>query len=137
MNKITFLGRFTRDPEIRYTATGKVVCQATIAVDRPFTNQEGQHDVDFIPIVIWGKQAELCGNNFSKGQRILVDGRLQIRSYDGKDGAKRYAAEVIVNQFYFIEKKSTDTSDNNASATEGSCMEAFGSAVPFDEELSF
>lgn len=123
MNKIILLGR-------------------TIAVDRPFVNQDGQHEADFIPIVIWGKQAEVCGNSFSKGQRILIEGRLQIRSYDAKDGSKRYATEVIVSNFNFIEKKISNTDTNtNASASTASQddrgMEAFGAAVPFDEELPF
>lgn len=139
MNKIFLLGRFTRDPEVRYTSTGKVVCQGTIAVDRPFVNQDGQHEADFIPIVVWGKQAEVCGNSFAKGQRILIEGRLQIRSYD-KDGLKRYATEVIVSSFNFIEKKTSNT-DTNASASAASQddrgMETFGAAVPFDEEIPF
>ena len=139
MNKIILLGRFTRDPEVRYTSTGKVVCQGTIAVDRPFVNQDGQHEADFIPIVIWGKQAEVCGNSFAKGQRILIEGRLQIRSYD-KDGLKRYATEVIVSSFNFIEKKTSNT-DTNASASAASQddrgMETFVAAVPFDEEIPF
>lgn len=129
MNKITLLGRFVRDPEVRYTATGKIVCQGTIAVDRPFVKDD-QQAADFIPIVIWGKQAEVCGNNFSKGQRILVEGRLQMRSYDAKDGSKRYVSEVIVSHFYFIEKKPANISNS------GSCMEALGTAVP-NEELPF
>lgn len=142
MNKIILLGRFTRDPEVRYTSTGKVVCQGTIAVDQPFVNQDGQHEADFIPIVIWGKQAEVCGNSFAKGQRILIEGRLQIRSYDAKDGSKRYATEVIVSNFNFIEKKISNTDTNtNASASTASQddrgMEAFGATVPFDEELPF
>ena len=139
MNKIILLGRFTRDPEVRYTSTGKVVCQGTIAVDRPFVNQDGQHEADFIPIVIWGKQAEVCGNSFAKGQRIRIEGRLQIRSYD-KDGLKRYATEVIVSSFNFIEKKTSNT-DTNASASAASQddrgMETFVAAVPFDEEIPF
>lgn len=141
MNKIILLGRFTRDPEVRYTSTGKVVCQGTIAVDRPFVNQDGQHEADFIPIVIWGKQAEVCGNSFAKGQRILIEGRLQIRSYDAKDG-KRYATEVIVSSFNFIEKKTNnpDTSTNasvSAASQDDRGMETFGTAVPFDEEIPF
>ena len=95
MNRIILLGRLTRDPEVRYTQTGKVVCQFTLAVDRPFANQDGQREADFIPVVIWGKQAETCGNSLTKGQRVLVEGRLQIRSYDAKDGSKRYVTEVI------------------------------------------
>ena len=105
MNKIILLGRLTRDPEVRYTPTGKVVCQFTLAVDRPFANQEGQREADFIPVVIWGKQAETCGNSLTKGQRALVEGRLQIRSYDGKDSNKRWITEVIADRFEFIERK--------------------------------
>lgn len=142
MNKIILLGRFTRDPEVRYTSTGKVVCQGTIAVDRPFVNQDGQHEADFIPIVIWGKQAEVCGNSFAKGQRILIEGRLQIRSYDGKDGNKRWVTEVIVSGFNFIEKKTSnpDISTNasvSAASQDDRGMETFGAAVPFDEEIPF
>ena len=118
------------------------MCQGTIAVDRPFVNQDGQHEADFIPIVIWGKQAEVCGNSFVKGQRILIEGRLQIRSYDTKDGSKRYATEVIVSSFNFIEKKTSnpDTSTNasaSAASQDDRGMETFGATVPFDEEIPF
>lgn len=105
MNKLIILGRLVRDPEIRYTQTGKVVAQFTLAVDRPFSNEEGQRESDFIPVVIWGKQAETIGNNVHKGQRLLVEGRLQIRSYDAKDGSKRYVTECVASGFSFIEKK--------------------------------
>ena len=69
MNRIVLLGRLTKDPEVKYTNTGKVVCLFTLAVDRPYTNQQGQREADFINIVLWGKQAETFGNYFSKGQR--------------------------------------------------------------------
>ena len=105
MNKVILMGRLTRDPEVRYTQTGKVVCQFTLAVDRPFANQEGQREADFIAIVVWGKIAELCGNSLTKGQRALVDGRLQIRSYDAKDGTKRWVTEVIANSVEFMNVK--------------------------------
>ena len=105
MNRIILLGRLVRDPEVRYTPSQRVVCQFTIAVDRPFANQDGQREADFIPIVIWGKQAETAGNSLSKGQRVLAEGRLQIRSYDAKDGSKRYITEVIADRFEFIERK--------------------------------
>lgn len=144
MNKIILLGRLTRDPEVRYTQTGKVVCQFTLAVDRPFANQEGQREADFIPVIIWGKQAEVCGNSLTKGQRVLVEGRLQIRSYDAKDGSKRWVTEVIANNFEFIERKGDNATNNggnrapqNAAPAAGGGMEAFGSAVPFDEEIPF
>ena len=142
MNKIILLGRLTRDPEVRYTPTGKVVCQFTLAVDRPFANQEGQREADFIPVVIWGKQAETCGNSLTKGQRALVEGRLQIRSYDGKDGNKRWITEVIADRFEFIERKAdaaaahSNPTRSAAPAQDGG-MGGFGQQVPFDEEIPF
>lgn len=126
MNRIILLGRLVRDPEVRYTNTGKVVCQFTIAVDRPFTGQEGQKEADFIPVVIWGKQAETLGNNLTKGQRVLVEGRLQIRGYEAKDGTKRYVTEVISDRFEFIERR-----EKVAEPQEKSPMEMFGEDIPF------
>ena len=136
------MGRLTKDPEVRYTNTGKVVCQFTLAVDRPFANQEGQREADFIPVVIWGKQAETCGNSLTKGQRALVEGRLQIRSYDGKDGNKHWITEVIADRFEFIERKSDFAARSGAPAApkapvQGAGMESFSQAVPFDEEIPF
>lgn len=136
MNKVILMGRLTRDPEVRYTQTGKVVCQFTLAVDRPFTNQDGQREADFINIVVWGKIAELCGNSLTKGQRALVDGRLQIRNYDGKDGVKRYVTEVIANTVEFVERKSFASGGGNSDSGVSE-METFGSQVPFDEEIPF
>lgn len=146
MNRIILLGRLVRDPEVRYTPNGRVVCQFTLAVDRPFANQEGQREADFIPVVIWGKQAETCGNSLTKGQRALVEGRLQIRSYEAKDGTKRTIAEVIADRFEFIERKGDFAGRSSqapqgyapaANTNNGSNMESFGSAVPFDEEIPF
>ena len=133
MNKIILLGRLTKDPEVRYTNAGKVVTQFTLAVDRPFANQDGQKEADFIPVIIWGKQAETFGNSFAKGQRALVEGRLQIRSYDGKDGNKHWVTEVIADRFEFIERKETAAKPAQQQAS----FDAFGSSVPYDEEIPF
>lgn len=133
MNKVILMGRLTKDPDVRYTQTGKVVCQFTLAVDRPFTNQEGQREADFITVVVWGKIAELCGNSLAKGHKVLVDGRLQIRSYDAKDGTKRWVTEIIAAGVEFVERRS-DTAKPTGEKSE---MEAFGQAVPFDEEIPF
>lgn len=142
MNKVFLMGRLTREPEVRYTTTGKVVCQFTLAVDRPFANQDGQREADFINIVVWGKIAELCGNSLAKGHRALVDGRLQLRSYDAKDGGKRYVTEVIANSVYFLERKGYTTGSTSQAAMADSApgsanMESFGTQVPFDEEIPF
>lgn len=140
MNKVILMGRLTRDPEVRYTQTGKVVCQFTLAVDRPFKTPDGQKEADFIPVVVWGKAAELVGNSCQKGHRLLVDGRLQIRSYDAKDGTKRWVTEIIVNNVEFIERRSDtvgSTAGRDNGYAGGSGMESFGTAVPFDEEIPF
>lgn len=133
MNKLVLLGRLVRDPEVRYTPSERVVCQFTIAVDRPFANANGQREADFIPVVIWGKAAETAGNSLAKGQRVLVEGRLQIRSYEAKDGSKRYVAECIASNFEFIERK-------EGNAPRQSSMEGFGEVAtePFSaEEIPF
>lgn len=128
MNKIIIMGRVTKQVDVRYTPSQKVVCSFTLAVDRPFLNQEGKREADFIPVVVWGKAAELCGNSLAKGHRILVEGRLQIRSYDGKDGNRHWVTEVIANSVEFIERKSDAKNAN---------MTNIGKEVPFDEEVPF
>jgi len=128
MNKVTLLGRLVKDPEVRYAQSGKCVAQFTLAVDRPFKDANGNKETDFIPVVVWGKAAELVGNSCQKGHRLLVDGRLQIRSYDAKDGTKRWVTEVIANSVEFIERKA----DVAASAGDKGGFESFGQA----EDLS-
>lgn len=124
MNHITILGRLTKDADVRYTPNNKVVATFTLAVDRPFSGEK--KEADFIPCVVWGKSAELIGNSCQKGHRLLVEGRLQIRNFEAKDGTKRYVAEVIVNSFEFIERK------------EQKSMANMGKEVPFDgEEVMF
>ena len=124
MNKIFLLGRLVRDPEVRVTPTERTVCTFTLAVDRPFTAKNGQHEADFINIVTWNRTAELCGNSLLKGQRALVEGRLQIRSYDDKDGQKRRVVEVIADRVEFIEHR--EKSAQNANAAASGTMDVFG-----------
>lgn len=138
MNKIILLGRLTRNPEPRYTQSGKVVASFTLAVDRPFTNQDGQKEADFINCILWGKSAETLGNTVFKGQKIAVEGRLQIRTYDAKDGSKRWLTEVICDRFEYVERKDDGSKpQQNTYQPQKSHMESFGSAVPFDEEIPF
>lgn len=126
MNKIMVLGRLTKDPEVRYTPSQKVVCSFTLAVDRDFKNPEtGEREADFIPVVVWGKTAELCGNSLAKGQRLLAEGRLQIRSFDGKDGARHWISEIIASRVEFIERKGdVKAKDEKPMATPASAPEA-------------
>ena len=147
MNKAIIMGRLTRDPEVRYTQTGKVVCSFTLAVDRTFTSANGQKEADFLPIVVWGKAAELCGNSLAKGHRILVEGRLQIRSYDGKDGNRHWVTEIIANNVEFVERKADSANrhiapagDMGAAPRAGAAksdMSGLGTSVPFDEDVPF
>lgn len=139
MNRIILLGRLTKDPEVRYTNSGKVVAMFVLAVNRPFTDANGQRDADFINVVIWGKQAEAVGNNVTKGQRLLVEGRLQVRSYDANDGTKKYVTEVVAYNFEFIEKKGDKAAPvpNTPKDNQVSPMESFGAEVPFTEEIPF
>ena len=130
MNKIILFGRLTRDPEFRVTPSEKSVCTFTLAVDRTFSTEK---EADFINIVVWGKAAELCGNSLSKGHRLLVDGRLQIRNYIAKNGEKRYVTEVIANSVEFIEKRESNLHETQNANEEKSVMEGFGKAVAFDE----
>ena len=141
MNKVVLIGRLTKDPELKYTpGSGTAVTTITLAVDRRFS-KDGQREADFINIVVWGKPAELCGNSLSKGQRLLTEGRLQIRNYVGKDGNKRYVTEVIADRVEFIERRNSGagpaTGTNQAPKEEASSMENFGAPVEPDDEIPF
>lgn len=105
LNRIVLIGRLTRDPELRFTPNGHAVCSFTLAVDRPFTNQDGNREADFINIVVWNKQGENCAQYLAKGRLAAVDGRLQIRSYDGNDGQRRYVTEVIADNVRFLSSR--------------------------------
>lgn len=115
MNRIILIGRLTRDPELRFTPNGKAVCQFTLAVDRPYADQNGENQADFINIVVWGKLAELCAQYLAKGKLAAVDGRLQIRTYFGqKDGEKRRATEVIAENVRFLSPSEKQSDQQNA-----------------------
>jgi single-strand DNA-binding protein len=103
LNRIVLIGRLTADPQMRYTQTGIAVTNFRIAVDRPFTNQQGEREADFIDIVTWRKLAELCANNLGKGRLVAVDGRLQIGSYEAQDGTRRNTAEVVADSVRFLD----------------------------------
>lgn len=136
MNKITLLGRLTKEPGIRATNTGKTVATFTLAVDRLFAAKDGKKETDFINIVAWNKTAELCGNWLGKGTRVLVEGRLQIRNYDGKDGNKHYVTEVIADRIEFIDWKK-DSSPKGGQQKDAGPMGSFGTEMQFDEEVPF
>ena len=97
MNKVVLIGILTKDPELRYTpGTGTAVSTVTLAVDR-YNSKTQQREADFIPVVVYGKQAENLANYLRKGSPAAISGRIQTRSYDAKDGTKRYITEVVAD----------------------------------------
>jgi len=105
LNQVVLIGRLTRDPELRYTpGNGVPVATFTLAVDRPFTNQQGERETDFVNIVTWRKLAENCANFLKKGSLAAVSGRLQIRSYEDSQGIKRKVAEVVADDVRFLDR---------------------------------
>lgn len=109
MNKCILIGRLTAEPDIRETNSGTTVAQYRLAVDRQF-KQEGQPDADFLPCVAWGRNGDFADKYLHKGMRIAVEGRIQVRTYDDKDGKKVYVTEIIVDRQEFCESKNAATS---------------------------
>lgn len=104
MNKVVLIGRLVKDPELKFTPNnGTAVATFNVAVDRRFKREGGEKETDFIPIVVWGKQAENVANFTAKGKLIGISGRIQTRSYDANDGTKRYVTEVVADEVQFIE----------------------------------
>lgn len=103
LNRVVLIGRLTRDPELRYTASGIAVTTFTLAVDRPYTNQQGEREADFINIVTWRNLAEHCANYLKKGLLTAVEGRLQTRYYENNEGKRIYVTEVVADNVRFLE----------------------------------
>jgi len=122
MNKVIILGRLTANPEIRYTQAGKAVASLTIAVNRGF----GSDSADFINCVAWEKLAEIIGNNLSKGSQVLVEGRMQNRSYENNQGEKRFITEVVINNIEFVGSRKKNETD----------IDSFGAEIQ-DEQIPF
>ena len=104
LNRIVLIGRLTQDPELRYTSTGTAVASFTLAVDRMRKNAAGERETDFINIVVWQKQAESCAQYLHKGRMAAVDGRLQIRTYENREGQKVRIAEVVAETVRFLDR---------------------------------
>ena len=106
MNKVILVGRLTRDPEVRYTQKGTAIASFSLAVNTGFGDNK---HADFIPIVVWDKLGEVCGNNLVKGRKVLVEGRLHIGEYES-DGQRRRIAEVVAQNIEFLDSKAAQTS---------------------------
>lgn len=124
MNKVFLIGRLTRDPELRYTGSNVPVATFSIAVNRPFSNQAGEREADFINVVIWRKQAENVKNYMTKGSQVAVDGRIQTRSYDDQNGQKRYVTEVVADNVEFL--------GSRGASNNGGMQETGSGPTPYD-----
>ena len=127
MNYFVGIGRLTRDPEVRYTQSGKACAKFTLAIDRRKSG-EGNPQADFISCVAWEKTAEVISQYCTKGKKIAVEGRIQTRSYDASDGTKRYVTEVVVQSMEFCGSKGGQLS--------GKAGEFGGATVP-DDDIPF
>ena len=116
MNKAFLIGRLTRDPELRYSSSNAAIVNFSIAIDRQYTNNQGQRETDFINIVAFQKQAENIKKYLTKGSLVAVDGRIQTRNYEDKDGKRVYVTEVVADRVQFLNSKSdsaaVNTTDN-------------------------
>ncbi|WP_057766451.1 single-stranded DNA-binding protein [Companilactobacillus tucceti] len=115
INRVVLVGRLTRDPELRYTANGAAVASFTVAVNRQFTNAQGEREADFINCVIWRKAAENFSNFTNKGSLVGIDGRVQTRNYENQQGQRVYVTEVVVENFSLLESRSDSERRANSS----------------------
>ncbi len=113
INRVILVGRLTKDPELRRTSNDIPVATFTLAVNRPFSNPSGERDADFIPCVVWRRQAENVEQYLSKGSLVGVEGRIQTRSYDDQDGNRKYITEVVCDSVQFLEPKSASENQTN------------------------
>lgn len=132
MNRVCLVGRLTKDPELKYTPTGVAVTIFTLAVDRPFTNNSGEREADFIPIVTWRQLAETCANYLRKGRLCAIEGRIQVRSYENNEGKRVYVTEVIADNVRFLESNRNEQSrSQNPFINDGEPIDIDDSQLPF------
>ena len=130
LNKIFIMGRLTRDPELRRTQSGTAVTSFSLAVDRDFKSQSGEKETDFIDVVAWRSTAEFVAKYFTKGRMAVVEGRLQIRDWQDRDGNKRRSAEVIADNVYFGDSRRDNGGDNGGYAAPAYTAPAGGYSAP-------
>ena len=126
MNNVTLVGRLTKDPESKNTTSSIPYCNFTIAVDRPFKNQNGEREADFINCVAWRQTSDFICKFFNKGKKIGITGSIQTRNYEDESGTKRYITEVVVNTAEFVESQNA----SSAPATPAPAPKAAPKAAP-------
>lgn len=136
MNRVVLVGRLTKDPELKFTPNGVPVATFTLAVQRSFTNQQGEREADFINCVVWRKPAENVAQFLKRGSMAGVDGRVQTRSYEGQDGKRVYVTEVLAESVQFLEPKNGGQSQQQQSS--GGSQNSYGRDINInDDDLPF
>ncbi|MCA1064553.1 single-stranded DNA-binding protein (plasmid) [Rossellomorea sp. AcN35-11] len=120
MNRVVLVGRLTKDPELKYTPNGVAVASFTLAVNRNFTNQQGEREADFVNCVVWRRPAENVANFLKKGSLAGVDGRIQTRNFEGQDGRRVFMTEVVAESVQFLEPRSSNSGGGSANPSNGS-----------------
>ena len=138
INQVSLVGRLTRDPELRYTANGIGVCNFSIAVNRPFKNQSGENEADFLNVTVWRKQAEHVANYMKKGSLVGIEGSLRSRRYE-KDGQQVYVVDVQADRVAFLEQKGKNTTQqqkpqNEASSPNDDPFKGAGESIDIDSD---
>lgn len=136
MNRVIQIGNLTKDPEVRSTGSGISVCTFTIAVQRRFA-QGGEKVTDFFSVVAWRTLADICGKYLSKGSKVAVVGELQTRSYDAKDGSKRYVTEIVADEVEFLTPKNAGEQRGHEADSQGDALGQMGFQDIEDDELPF
>jgi single-strand DNA-binding protein len=141
LNRVVLVGRLTKDPDLKYTQSGTAVTNFTIAINRPFSNDKGEREADFVNCVIWRKPAESLANFQKKGNLIGVDGRIQTRSFEGQDGKMVYVTEVVADTVQFLESKKESSNQSNSQPSDKTENDPFkndGTPIDIsDDDLPF
>lgn len=127
MNKVILIGNLAKDPEAHTTQSGISRSTFTIAVQRRFTNQQGQREADFLPVIAWRQTADFCNRYLTKGRKVCVEGSIQTRSYDAQDGSKRYVTEIIADSVEALGGRQ----DDKPAAQPGEFQEIEDDNLPF------
>ena len=113
INRTVLVGRLTKDPELKYTPSGVPMARFTLAVNRPFSNQQGEKEADFINCIAWRKQAENLSNFMKKGNMVGIEGRIQTGSFEGQDGKRVFTTDVIADSIQFLEARGGGNGSQN------------------------
>ena len=132
INRVVLVGRLTKEPDLRYTPSGVAVATFTLAVNRTYSNQQGEREADFINCVIWRKPAENVANFLKKGSLAGVEGRIQTRSFDGQDGKRVYVTEVVADSVQFLEPRNASANQGGSFGMNQQNQGGFNAGNPFE-----